>query len=127
MWKIIQVSPEEWKSAASRLAHSMVFGQQLYNERIDYALVAARGEEFVGYVTVKENDADNVYWQFGGVIPHFQKSIVVSKALKELLDWQKQHSKRILSYVENSNLSMLRLFLSSGFLIVGTRTSQGKI
>jgi RimJ/RimL family protein N-acetyltransferase len=128
-WKVVQVSEEEWKERFSENFHKLVFKEikPASRDRISYALLIIRGEEVVGYVTVREMDDENVYWQFGGVIPKYQRTITAVKAIESGIEWQRQRSRRIVTYVENTNLQMLRFYLSYGFLVVGTRTFAGRV
>jgi ribosomal protein S18 acetylase RimI-like enzyme len=128
-WKAIQIGEAEWKEKFSENFHKLVFKEvkPAFRDRISYALLVVKAEEAIGYVTVREMDDENVYWQFGGVIPKFQKSMTAVKCIETAILWQKEHSKRITTYVENTNLPMLRFYLSYGFLVVGTRTYLGHL
>jgi ribosomal protein S18 acetylase RimI-like enzyme len=128
-WKVIKISPEEWVRQFSENCHRLVFNEikPAVKERITYALLVVNGPDAVGYVTVRELDDVNVYWQWGGVIPKFRRSMTAVKAIELAIEWQRQHSARITTYVENTNLPMLKFYLSYGFLILGTRTFGGKI
>lgn len=123
-WKLIQLSPEEWKQNFSENIHKVVFKEirQAEREVISYALLVIKDEEVMGYVTVKQYDVDSVYWQFGGVIPKFRRSMTAVKGIELALEWQRERAKRILTYVENTNLPMLRMYLAYGFIIIGTRS-----
>lgn len=127
MWKVVQVSPLDWAKTFSQNAHKAVF-QELrgaFIDRISYALLVIKDEVVIGYVTVMDYDAETVYWQFGGVLPTFRKSITAVKCIETAIEWQKKISTRILTYVENTNLPMLRFYLAYGFIIIGTRTYNG--
>lgn len=128
-WKAIQVSQEDWVAGFSENMHKLVFKEMKpgYRDRISYALLIVKDEDVIGYVTVREMDDENVYWQFGGVIPQFRKSMTAVKCIETAIEWQKQRSRRIVTYVENTNLPMLKFYLSYGFLIIGTRTYDGKV
>jgi RimJ/RimL family protein N-acetyltransferase len=128
-WKVEVVSPELWDEKYGVAAHRAVFGEikPPSIDRISYALLVVKDENVVGYVTVREHDAECVYWQFGGVFKKYRKSIIAVKAIETALEWQKKHSRRIVTYVENTNLPMLRFYLAYGFLIIGTRTYNGQV
>ncbi len=128
-WKVAKVPAEEWQQKFSAESHRLVFGtiKPKHRDRIDYALLVIRDEAPVGYVTVKEYDCETVYWQFGGVFPRLRRSMTAVRAIEEALEWQKKHSRRILTYVENKNLPMLRFYLGYGFLIIGTRTYNNMV
>ena len=121
--------PEEWAARYAESAHRIVFGE-LHNpakDRLSYALLIIKDDEPIAYVTVKENDSENVYWQFGGVFPEHRKSMTAVKCIELGMTWQRQRSKRILTYVENTNYPMLRFYMSYGFIIIGTRHCFGKV
>lgn len=128
-WKVIKISPEDWANGFSEDAHKIVFKEikPASRDRISYALLVVKDEVVIGYVTVREIDDETVYWQFGGVVPQFRRSITAVKCVEMATDWQRAHSKRIVTYTENTNLPMLKLHLSYGFKIVGTRTYMGKV
>lgn len=121
---VIQVSAEEWASSFSEDMHKLVFKEKkpAFVDRISYALLIVKAQEVVGYITVRENDHETVYWQFGGVLTRFRRGLLGSKCFEVALEWQKARSKRIMMYTENTNLPMLRLALAYGFIIVGTKT-----
>jgi ribosomal protein S18 acetylase RimI-like enzyme len=126
---IIQVSAQEWSEKFSNNFHKVVFKEDKSHieDRISYALLCVKGPDVIGYVTVRELDQHNVYWQWGGVVPAFRRSMTAVKAIESALEWQKKHSRGILTYVENRNLPMLKFYLAYGFLIIGTRTLFGKV
>jgi hypothetical protein len=121
---VIQVTAEQWASSFSEEMHKLVFKElkPAFVDRISYALLIVQAEEVVGYITVRENDHETVYWQFGGVLTRFRRGLLGSKCFEVALEWQKARSKRVLMYTENTNLPMLRLALAYGFLVVGTKT-----
>lgn len=128
-WQAIPVTQEDWVAGFSENMHKLVFKEikPATRDRISYAVLIVKDEEVIGYVTVREMDDENVYWQFGGVIPKFRKSMTAVKCIETAIEWQKQRSRRIVTYVENTNLPMLKFYLSYGFLIIGTRTFEGKV
>lgn len=128
-WQAIPVTQEDWVAGFSENMHKLVFKEikPATRDRISYAVLIVKDEEVIGYVTVRELDDENVYWQFGGVIPKFRKSMTAVKCIETAIEWQKQRSRRIVTYVENTNLPMLKFYLSYGFLIIGTRTFEGKV
>lgn len=128
-WKVIQVSPDDWAKGFSENMHKIVFKEikPASRDRISYALLVAKADAAIGYVTVRELDDENVYWQFGGVLPQYRRSMTAVKCIEMALEWQKRHSRRIRTYVENVNTPMLRFYLSYGFLIIGTHSFQGRV
>lgn len=127
-WKAIEISPDEWARGFSENFHKLVFKEirPASYDRIDYAILVVKSEDVVGYVTVRELDNETVYWHFGGAVPKFRKSIIAARAIELALEFQKQRSKKLVTYVENRNLPMLRFYLSYGFVIIGTRHYFGK-
>ena len=126
---MIKIPAEEWAEKYSQNAHKAVFNEIKpgFRDRISYALLVVKDEIATGYVTVREMDDENVYWQFGGVLPTFRKSMTAVCSIEAALAWQKLVSRRVVTYVENTNSAMLRFYIKYGFLIIGTRTFNGKI
>lgn len=127
--KIIRVSAEDW-SKYSEDAHRAVFGtiKPAYFDRISYALLAISDtDEPVSYITVREHDHETVYYQFSGVFPKFRKTLTPVKAYTAFLEYQKCHSKRVTTYIENTNFAMLKMALFLKFVVIGTRTFGGSI
>lgn len=121
--EVIQVSAEEWPKYSENI-HKLVFKEikPASRDRISYALLFVKEQEVIGYVTVRELDDENVYWQFGGVLTRFRRGLLGCQCFEMALEWQKARSKRVVMYVENKNLPMLKMALAYGFLIIGTRT-----
>jgi GNAT superfamily N-acetyltransferase len=128
-WKVIQLSQEDWVKNFSENMHKIVFKEikPAHRDRISYALLVAKADAVVGYVTVRELDDENVYWQFGGVLPQYQGSMTAVRCIGEAVEWQRQRSKRIRTYVENTNSRMLRFWMASDFLVIGTHTFNGHV
>lgn len=129
MWKVVKIEEPDWNRGFSENMHRAVFAKVKPREwdRISYALIGVKDEQLQGYVTVREHDIESVYWQFGGMLPNLQKSVDTVRCYQHLLAWQKQVSKRITTYTLNTNIAYLKLAMSQGFRIVGTRTTQGEI
>jgi hypothetical protein len=127
MSTILQILPEEWAKRYSENAHRAVFGKikPASFDRIDYALLYVVDEKPAGYVTVRELDPDTVYWQFGGLFPWAQKSIRTISMIDETMAFQSKIAKRLVTYVENNNFSMLKFYLSRNLLITGIRHYNG--
>jgi hypothetical protein len=117
-----QISREQW-AEVSEVVHAEVHDKHKPAswDRIDYALLVTRGQEAVGYVTVRETDHETVYWQFGGGFGWARKSVLMLMSLKALVSWQLEKSKRITMLVENTNVSMLSLAMKIGFRVIGLR------
>lgn len=121
---VSRIEPDEWKNRFSEDIHKLVFKEikPAFADRISYALLLTYQEEVIGYLTVRETDHETVYWQFGGLLSRFRRGMLGSRCFEAALEWQKAHSKRVMMYVQNTNLSMLKLALGYGFLVIGTRT-----
>lgn len=113
----------------SENAHSAVFGTYKPKEwdRIDYALLALRDEEVLGYVTCREFDSQTLYWQFGGMLPHLRNTITSFQCYLAFRDWTKNKYERVVTYIENTNMVMLKMAMKIGYLITGIRNFQGSI
>lgn len=124
---IVRLTPTEWKGLAEN-AHVAMFSKSrpASMDRIDYVLVVDVDGVLGGYITVRELDAETVYWQFGGAFEWARKQSIVIREYDELLLAQKVLARRIVTKVENTNTSTLKLHLSRGFLIIGTEFWDGK-
>lgn len=128
MIEIEMIYPDEWKVMAKN-AHLAVF-DEIRNadvDRISFALLGKKNDQLLGYVTARETDAETVYWQFGGAFQGCKGSILVIRTYQAFIDWMKNKYKRITTFVENTNLSYLRLAMSCGFLITGIKNFNNTI
>lgn len=126
--KIVLLYPENWKELAEH-AHSACFDtfRPKEKDRIDYTLLALDDDEKpLGYITVKEFDADTVYWQFGGAFIHLPPSQRFS-VYTDAIEWTRKHYKRVLTRIENTNIVMLKFALKAGFLVQGVKHYQGTV
>lgn len=125
-----QLMPEQWK-IFSENAHAVAFGKikDVSKERIDYALIARweESQELIGYVTVKEMDADSVYWQFGGALPPGRGTVRVWAGYQAFLEWTSQRYKRMTTLIENTNVPMLKMALHARLRITGVRNYKGEV
>lgn len=122
--RIEKIGREDWKVLSAH-AHLSCFGEQkpAYFDRIDYALLAIdeKRDEPMGYVTVREIDYQTAYWQFGGAFPTIKQTLQVYTTYLAALKWMSSRYKRIYTYIENTNTTMLRIAMKAGFRIVGIR------
>lgn len=127
--KVDKLTPEEW-AGMSENAHVAVFQEirpSLMN-RVDYAMVVSEEAKVLGFTTVRELDNESVYWQFGGILPEMRKSSFSIRSYFAIADWSfSQGVKNISTVIENTNTVMLKLALRMGFVIIGTKTLDGKI
>lgn len=128
--EIMQLDPDQW-SVFSEDAHRASFSEfrPAYMDRIDYALLAhdpdVKGP--LAYVTIRELDADSVYWQYGAAFPTIAKGIHVVGIYQRFVDYMRESYKRITTLVENTNVAYLRLAMKVGFRIIGVRMFKGTI
>lgn len=123
------ITATEWVEMAAN-AHLICFNEKrpASMDRIDYVLLNVRGDEALNYCTVKELDAESVYWQYGGAFPNTKGTIQSAKSYARNIDWTfKQGYKRITTYVRNDNIAMLKIQLKCGFRVIGTRTFKNEI
>jgi hypothetical protein len=111
----------EWQTVSEDV-HMTVFGEIRPQEmnRIDFALVVWHVIP-LGYVTCREFDYETVYMGYGGCLQRnsLQNVRGYQMVLNELSIY-----KRAVTLVENTNIAMLRLAMSQGFLITGFRNHK---
>lgn len=129
MIEVKKLEADVWVAAFSEYAHQGVFGELKPRnlDRIDYALLAIKDESPLGYMTCREMDANTVYWQYGGMFEPFRKSILCMRVYEGFRDFHMKSYKRCLTYIENINISMLKMAWKIGFRIIGVRNYQGSI
>lgn len=130
MQPVVQkLTAKEW-AAMSEGAHLICFNEQRPSsmDRIDFALIVVRDQELLSYCTVRELDSESCYWQYGGAFPNAKGGPESVYSYRRYLDWCFLSGyKRVTTYIENTNLPMLKIALKTGFLIIGTRTFKNKI
>jgi len=127
--RINKVSKEEWRSLAKD-AHLICFNEirDPQMDRIDFALLSDRDGEPLNYCTVRELDSESIYWQYGGAFPNTKGTVQSFYSYKRYASWCFENQyERITTYIENTNLPMLKIALKVGFLVIGTRTFKGHI
>ena len=127
MIELRRLTPEQWY-AFSEGAHQAVFGKQRdpWLDRISYALLASDGLDPVGFVTVRETDAESVYWQYGGAL-HQHRGPKAVRAFQEILGFTASRYRRCTTYVKNDNVGYLHLLMKMGFRAIGCRFTYGDI
>lgn len=125
-----KISKEHWFEL-SKAAHLISF-QTLKDpegERIDFALLCVdkATQKPLGYLTAKEMDYETIYWQFGGVFPSAKFTPLSFKGYFMFAQWCKERYKRVTTYIENTNVPMLKYALQVGFKICGMKYSQGAL
>lgn len=128
MTKILKVSPAEWESLRKD-AHAVAFGAYpALPERVDYALLAMNESfEPLGYLTARELDDESVYWGYGGGTPESKDSLKAVRTYQALVDWTRERYRYVTTRIENDNIRYLKLAMSVGFRVIGTRTVKGTV
>lgn len=128
--KIVKLSAEEWK-LLSMDSHAVVFEEKRppYMDRIDFAIMTVDDETETPlcYVTVRELDAETVYFQYGGAYPSAKGTSKSYESYKQLIDWTRKRYKRATNLVVNENIKMLQFCFAQGFRIIGVRTFKGQV
>lgn len=126
--EVEKLSPYEWRVLAED-AHLAVFDEKRSADldRISYALLARKGSDLAGYVTVRETDSETVYWQFGGAFAGTRGTTRVLETYKAFINWTKARYKRITTLVENINVPYLKLAMACGFLVSGIKYFKNTI
>lgn len=126
--EVDKLYPDEWK-LLSESAHLAVFDETRSADldRITFALIAKKDNVPAAYVTVRETDAETVYWQFGGSFHGTRGTTRTMQAYLSFIQWTKERYKRITTLVENTNISYLRLAMACGFLITGIKNFKNNI
>lgn len=131
IFAIQRIEKDDWvASRLSELAHRISFSEVRDggSERIDYALLVVNEENVpCGYMTCMELDQSTVYWQYGGAFPSAAKSIWTMKGYQLLADWHRARYRHILTFIENTNVAMLKMAMRVGFLVTGIRHLDGRI
>ena len=125
---IKKLTPQQWAELSEK-AHLIVFGKNkpASMDRIDYALLCEDDKNILGYITVREQDSESVYWQFGGTFPGTRSTIKAFHVFQAFIRWARENCKRVAMLVENTNTAMLKFAMKMGFRIVGIRNFQGNI
>lgn len=119
MYSVVKIPAIDWKEL-SKNAHLVTFGEFREGlDTIDFALLCSWNGATGGYLTVKEMDKETAYVQHGGVFPDFSKSVYVLGGYAKLLAVLKAEYKRVWTRVVNTNIPMIKLALSQGFIITG--------
>lgn len=111
-------------------AHFCAFGEKRDRDmdRIDFALLAIDPNGVAsGYISCLEMDKETIYWQYGGAMPNYKGSVFSFNGYREFIKYCGKFYKRITTRIENTNLTMLKMALKMGFLIMGTYTFKNKI
>ena len=111
-------------------AHTAMFDElkDTESERIDLVLLVVDEEDRAcAYVTLKELDRDNIYWQYGGVFGAFRNKGLIYQAMEQVIRWCGERYRRVGFRVENTNYAMLRIAAKFEIPIMGIRNFRGHI
>lgn len=126
--EIKKLSPSEW-ALYSKDAHAVCFSEHMPTglERITFALLAVENGEPCAYMTCRENDAETIYWQYGGSFPGTKDTTKSFRAYQAFTRWHKERYKRAVTYIENDNFVMLKMAMKIGFKIQGLRYFKNSV
>lgn len=129
MIKVRVLPKQEWDKYAEQ-AHLICFGETRHKEfnRYDFAIIAeSETGTPLAYSTIRENDAESAYMQYGGAFPSSKGTPLSYKGYVELVNHLKDRYKNINTLIENKNTPMLKFAMSVGFEIVGIRNFKNEI
>ena len=129
MIQVLKIPADVWVNNFSESTHLAVFNEvkSASLDRIDFALLAVKDDKPIGYMTCREFDAESVYWQYGGVVDEYKKSINAVRVYEAFYNWHSQHYKRCSTYIENWNVPMLKMAFKIGYRVMGVRNFKNSI
>lgn len=94
-----------------------------------YVVIDEEKDKCIGFTTVSLVKKGEVYIHWGGTMPEYRGTFNILRYFRELLSLIHSNGfKWILLDTENTNAAMIKLALSSGFIINGTKqTTLGKL
>ena len=101
------------------------FGEWIDHHVPDFILLSVTdsGDDIMGFLSCFQSKQHEVYVMWGGFRPEY-RGIGVRGKLKQARDYLHERYKSVITTVENSNVPMLKLYLSLGYLIYGIKTSS---
>ena len=126
---IVVLRPSEWDMSERVGIYASVFDTYRPKEidRVDFVLLGELEGKPLGFLSCKAFDSQTVYCQFGGAFPEVEK-VYRARAYQQALIFLKERYKTVFTFVDNTNVPMLRLAMANGFLIEGIRMSgSGKV
>lgn len=128
MISIIHFKKDEWTRFAED-AHKACFDKifPAKSMRFDFALLVAKGDLAMGYVTCREIAEDTVYIQWGGAFPGTRHSVNTWPGYLAIHAWLGQKYKKCVTHIENDNCVMLKMAMKRGYRICGLRHFENQI
>jgi RimJ/RimL family protein N-acetyltransferase len=125
----VQVYNSEGWKIISETVHFDVFGEFRPKEmnRIDFVLVVWDDNQPIGYITCTEYDSESVYIGYGGAMSHKKKTYQVLIGYKLCLTYLQNKYSRVNTLIENTNISMIKMAMSVGFVVTGIRFFKGSV
>lgn len=126
--EVVRLTPDKW-ATLSKNANMAVFGEIVDPglEKIDCAYLILDKDSPVAFTSIQERDRESAYIQYGGTMPQHRGKGFGKEFFTMILDEVFKTYKRVGMLVENTNIPMLRLGMSSGFVIIGMRNFKGSI
>ena len=126
--RITQIKPEVWKHMSAD-ANECTFGtiRNSEDDRLDYVLAGIdQDEQIMGYMTCRELDSKTTYLAHGGACnPKYRGTSAVWQVYKAMIDWHRDRTSALHTWVENDNIGYIKVMFKAGFKIVGTKTVKG--
>ncbi len=73
----------------------------------------------LAYATCIETDAESIYMQHGGAFPSSSKGPLAVRAYHMMLKYLKEHYRQSSTIIRNTNIAMIKMAYSAGFVIHG--------
>jgi len=91
-----------------------------------FVYLVFKGHNYVGFLSAYAHNADTVYIQYSG----FAKDVNPVSRLgifRDVIEIIHERYMFILSLIENSNIKALKMAISTGFKVIGTRQDTNKV
>lgn len=119
---IERLTPDHWHRL-SKESHLITFGEINPPEydRVDFALwTVDEKRNPLGFITVKEMDAETAYLQHGGVFPSIAKTLHAFRTYEQNIALLAKEYNYLWFRVKNTNIPMIKFGLATGFVPHGT-------
>lgn len=94
----------------------------------DFALFVEDGEGLpLGYMTCIEYNKETVYMQHGGGFPSIAQTTRVYAVYHLMMNYLKEHYKKLTTLIWNENLKMLKLAYTAGLRPTGIEFINGQV